>query len=80
MTSLEGIEEIYGLTPLQQGMLFQTLYAPESSIYNLQLELVLDGNLDEGALERATDLRRFALRLSGSVSRDRTKLCIVRLT
>jgi len=34
-------------------MLFHTVYAPESSVYNLQLEFALEGGLDEGALEQA---------------------------
>src|SRR5207253_2545185 len=67
MKKLNGIDDILALTPLQQGMLFHTLYAPESSVYNLQMEFALDGDLDEGALERAWQLmvqRHAALRTS----------------
>jgi hypothetical protein len=53
MKRLEGIDDILSLTPLQQGMLFHTVYAPESSVYNLQLEFALEGGLDESALEQA---------------------------
>ena len=53
MKGLNGIDNILALTPLQQGMLFHTLYAPESSVYNLQIEFALEGDLDEGALEQA---------------------------
>src|SRR5438034_8923592 len=53
MMRLEGIDDILALTPLQQGMLFHTVYAPESSVYNLQMEFALEGDLDEGALEQA---------------------------
>ena len=53
MKMLDDIEEIYELTPLQQGMLFHSLYAPESSVYNIQVEFALEGDLDEAALEKA---------------------------
>ena len=65
MRGLEGIDDILELTPLQQGMLFHTLYAPESSVYNIQMEFALEGALDESALERAWSLlaeRHSALR------------------
>jgi len=48
-----GIEDIYELTPLQEGMLFHTLYDPESSAYNVQLDFGLEGSLDHEALEQA---------------------------
>ena len=53
MKGLEGVEDVLPLTPLQQGMLFHTLYTPESPVYNLQVELALEGDLDEVALEKA---------------------------
>ena len=53
MKGLNGIDDILALTPLQQGMLFHTLYVPESPVYNLQVEFALEGDLDEGALEQA---------------------------
>jgi len=53
LNGIDGIDDILALTPLQQGMLFHTLYAPESSVYNLQIEFALEGDLDEGALEQA---------------------------
>lgn len=33
----DSIEHIYGLSPMQQGMLFHTLYAPQSGVYIGQL-------------------------------------------
>ena len=62
MKLLDGIEQIYELTPLQQGMLFHTLYAPGSSVYNNQLEVTLEGSLGKDALEQAWQglVERFA--------------------
>ena len=51
--TMTGIEDIYELTPLQEGMLFHTLYTPESAVYNIQLDLALEGMLDTDALEQA---------------------------
>ena len=31
--NLEQIEDIYALSPLQQGFLFHTVYAPQSAVY-----------------------------------------------
>ena len=47
------IEDIYPLSPTQQGMLFHSLYATESSMYLEQRSCVLRGTLDLTALERA---------------------------
>ena len=47
------IEEIYELSPMQQAMLFHSLYAPGSGVYILQLSLRLTGRLDGEAFERA---------------------------
>ena len=40
------IEDVYPLTPLQQGILFHALYAPKSGIYVEQLSCTLQGPLD----------------------------------
>ncbi|HEV2855901.1 MAG TPA: amino acid adenylation domain-containing protein, partial [Thermoanaerobaculia bacterium] len=47
------IEDIYPLSPMQEGMLFQSLYRPGYSIYLEQLGAVLEGHLDVLAFRRA---------------------------
>ncbi|MEW6734139.1 MAG: condensation domain-containing protein, partial [Acidobacteriota bacterium] len=47
------IEDIYPLTPMQQGMLFHTLYAPNSGVYVEQLTCSLHGALNIWAFEQA---------------------------
>ncbi|HEX4953896.1 MAG TPA: amino acid adenylation domain-containing protein [Thermoanaerobaculia bacterium] len=49
----ELIEDLYPLTPTQQGMLFHTLYTPDAGIYIEQMTCTLEGTLDQGAFERA---------------------------
>src|ERR1044072_9354751 len=41
--STSNIESIYPLTPMQHGMLFHCLYAPESNVYFDQFTCMLDG-------------------------------------
>ena len=49
----ESIESVHRLAPLQQGMLFHSLYAPDSGIYVQQLVCRLHHELDVAAFERA---------------------------
>ncbi|HET9653539.1 MAG TPA: amino acid adenylation domain-containing protein, partial [Usitatibacter sp.] len=67
MTAVERIEDVYELTPLQEGMLFHALYAPDSPAYTIQLDLALEGALDPATLRTAWDTvvaRHGALRTS----------------
>ncbi|TCP58033.1 amino acid adenylation domain-containing protein [Tumebacillus sp. BK434] len=50
---IDNLEDIFLLTPLQQGMLFHTLMEPESGVYFVQFRLGIEGNLDAGALQEA---------------------------
>jgi Non-ribosomal peptide synthetase modules and related proteins len=51
--NLENIEDLYELSPLQQGMLFDNLLTPESGVYVAQLNFLLKGRLNVAAFERA---------------------------
>jgi amino acid adenylation domain-containing protein len=42
-------EDLYPLTPLQQGLLFHSLYEPQSGVYIEQLSCLLRGHLDHDA-------------------------------
>jgi len=48
-----NIEDIYQLSPIQQGILFHCLYAPEDGVYFEQLSCALHGNLNVLAFEQA---------------------------
>ncbi|MEM7061633.1 MAG: amino acid adenylation domain-containing protein [Cyanobacteria bacterium P01_B01_bin.77] len=47
------IVDIYELSPTQQGMLFHTVYAPETGIYFEQRHCLLQGDLDRKAFKQA---------------------------
>ncbi len=55
-----AIEDLYPLSPLQEGLLFHSLYAPGSGVYVEQLMVTLAGDLDVPAVEGA--LSRIVLR------------------
>jgi amino acid adenylation domain-containing protein/non-ribosomal peptide synthase protein (TIGR01720 family) len=48
-----SIEDIYALSPLQEGMLFHTISAPESAFYFQQFICTLKGAVDTDAFKRA---------------------------
>ncbi len=50
---MKSVEDFYPLSPMQQGMLFHSLYAPESGVYFEQLSCTLRGDLETLAFERA---------------------------
>src|SRR5258706_15790439 len=47
------LETGYPLSPIQEGILFYCLYAPNSDPYISQLDLLLEGELDVGLFEAA---------------------------
>lgn len=49
----QSIVSIYGLSPLQEGLLFHSLYAPESDQYCTQVHWQYQGNLNRTALKQA---------------------------
>ncbi len=53
MSKTGNIEAIYPLSPMQEGILFHTLYAPYSAVYFEQFSYALEGDLNVPAFERA---------------------------
>ena len=49
----ENIQDIYELSPLQKGILFHGLYAPEEGLYFIQFSYRVRGNLNLEALDHA---------------------------
>jgi amino acid adenylation domain-containing protein/non-ribosomal peptide synthase protein (TIGR01720 family) len=47
------VEDLYPLSPMQQGMLFHSLYGPDRGVYTTQLVCELSGGLNEDAFESA---------------------------
>jgi len=43
--SFENVEDVYVLSPRQQGILFHTLYAPQSGAYTIQTAWAINGAL-----------------------------------
>ena len=63
----KNIEDIYPLSPMQQGMLFHSLYEAEKAVYFEQSSWKLKGSLDFGAFQQAWQMilnRYTALRTS----------------
>ena len=50
---MPDIEDIYPLSPTQQGLLFHSLLAPGAGLYVPQIVLSLSGTLDGGRLQAA---------------------------
>jgi hypothetical protein len=53
ITGGREVEDIYPLTPLQEGLLFHSLYSPESRVYLLQLYCTLRGRIDIESFKKA---------------------------
>src|SRR4051812_19385953 len=50
---LKNIDDFYPLSPMQQGMLFHTLYAPGTGVYVEETTCTVQGDLNISAFERA---------------------------
>src|SRR3712207_1384709 len=50
---MRNVEDVYVLAPMQQGMLFHTLYAPQSGIYLVQSRFKIQGSLNVTAFSQA---------------------------
>ena len=48
----KNVEAVYPLSPLQQGLLFHTLYAPQSGVYIAQMICALHGDLNVAAFKQ----------------------------
>ena len=48
-----NLEAVYPLSPMQQGMVFHTLYTPESGVYFEQTTFTIQGEFDISAFEKA---------------------------
>jgi non-ribosomal peptide synthase protein (TIGR01720 family) len=48
-----AIEDVYPMTPVQEGMLFHSLFDPTGGVYIQQFTCVLRGVLNRGAFDRA---------------------------
>lgn len=53
MDRLQNVEDIYQLSPMQQGMLFHSLYSPGSGTYFEQSLFTIKGELDVAAFAQA---------------------------
>ncbi|HEX8243298.1 MAG TPA: amino acid adenylation domain-containing protein, partial [Longimicrobium sp.] len=49
----KNVEDLYPLSPLQQGMLFHTLYSPGTGAYLEQMSMTLRGTVHPDAFQRA---------------------------
>ncbi len=56
MTVRGNIEAVYPVTPVQEGILFHVLYAPESPLYFQQYTAIIEGALDVELFRRSWDV------------------------
>src|SRR5436305_14797522 len=69
---LPNVEDIYPLSPMQQGMLFHSLYEPGTGVYFFQIGFQIQGRLDVQAFRRAWEevVRRHSALRTGFLWED----------
>src|SRR5437660_6800177 len=50
---MKNVEDVYPLSPMQEGMLFNSLYAPQSEVYFEQMTCIIRGKLNASAFKQA---------------------------
>lgn len=50
---IQNVEDIYPLSPMQQGILFHSIYAPRSQVFHFQFRCTFQGQLDLAAFQAA---------------------------
>jgi hypothetical protein len=50
---VQGVEDVYPASPLQQGMVFHSMATPGSSLFITQLDCAFEGDLDARAMAGA---------------------------
>ncbi|MDX8128142.1 amino acid adenylation domain-containing protein, partial [Methylomonas sp. OY6] len=73
---LRQIDDIYPLAPLQHGLIFHSLYEPDSNVYRIQLACRLTGPLDTSIFKQAWQqlLERHAVLRSRFLIQDTEQL------
>ena len=86
MPKLGNLEDVYGLSPTQQGMLFHSLSAPGSDVYFEQFCYTFKGNLRSATLQAAwrkavgatdADIKEIAAEIAGlekQVAQEKARL------
>lgn len=73
-----GLEDIYPLSPMQQGLMFHALYEPETGVYFEQMQLKIS-NLDPGIFKEAwkNQLNRHSIFRSAFLTKHQPILQVV---
>ena len=79
MLSKENLQEVYPLTPMQEGLFFHALYEPDSLAYLQQITYCLRGALDVGAFETAWNqlIQRHDVLRTVFIHRKRAGICSI---
>ena len=50
---LENVDDVYALSPIQEGMLFHSISAPDSGVFVEQIIIAISGDLDRSTFKRS---------------------------